>query len=118
MQFSVSDTGCGISEADQRQLFKPFSQVGGSAEAGPAPGTGLGLSISRRLVELMGNAGHAQRARVGTTVSVDLRADHGRKIRAGHAARCGRSGHAIQPQVSLRVLVVDDHKPNLMLLRQ
>ena len=52
VQFSVSDTGCGISEADQRQLFKPFSQVGGSRDRAGA-GASLGLSVSRRLVELM-----------------------------------------------------------------
>ncbi|AWP58485.1 hybrid sensor histidine kinase/response regulator [Bordetella bronchiseptica] len=119
VQFSVSDTGCGISEADQRQLFKPFSQVGGSAEAGPAPGTGLGLSISRRLVELMGGTLVMRSAPgVGTTVSVDLRLTMVEKSVQATPPAAAAAATPSKPQVSLRVLVVDDHKPNLMLLRQ
>ena len=51
LQWQVSDTGVGISEQQLAQLFKPFSQVGGSERAG---GAGLGLSICARLCEMMG----------------------------------------------------------------
>lgn len=118
VQFSVSDTGCGISEADQQKLFKPFSQVGGS-EAGPAPGTGLGLSISRRLVELMGGTLVMRSAPgVGTTVSVDLQLTMLEKPAQATPPAPAEQAAPQQPRASLRVLVVDDHKPNLMLLRQ
>lgn len=50
LQWQVSDTGVGISEQQLAQLFKPFSQVGGSELAG---GAGLGLSICARLSEMM-----------------------------------------------------------------
>ncbi len=53
IRFSVSDTGPGIAEEDQRKLFEPFTQVGHRAAA-TASGTGLGLAISRSLVERMG----------------------------------------------------------------
>jgi signal transduction histidine kinase/DNA-binding response OmpR family regulator len=50
--FAVEDTGVGIAEKDQANLFQPFHQpVDGRP---PEPGTGLGLAIARRLVELMG----------------------------------------------------------------
>lgn len=50
--FTVADTGPGISEEDQRQLFQPFFQAANQPLA--AEGTGLGLHISRSLVHLMG----------------------------------------------------------------
>jgi signal transduction histidine kinase len=50
---SVSDTGPGLSEADQQGIFEEFHQVDGSSTRKKG-GTGLGLSIAKRIVELHG----------------------------------------------------------------
>ncbi|MBI2144314.1 GAF domain-containing protein [Candidatus Woesearchaeota archaeon] len=53
VQISVSDTGIGISQENQKLLFEKFSQVNmeASREAG---GTGLGLAITKAIVEAHG----------------------------------------------------------------
>jgi len=50
VQFSVSDTGPGISEEDKKELFEPFWQ----AKAGVAASAGLGLAIAKGIVEAHG----------------------------------------------------------------
>lgn len=51
--FSVVDTGIGISEHDRESIFKPFEQIR-NAHTQAIGGAGLGLTISRSLTELMG----------------------------------------------------------------
>jgi len=50
-QFSVKDTGIGISEENKRKLFQPFTQLD-STTTRKYEGTGLGLSLVKRFVEM------------------------------------------------------------------
>jgi signal transduction histidine kinase len=50
---SVSDTGSGLSEADQKRIFEEFHQADGSSTREKG-GTGLGLSITKRIIEMHG----------------------------------------------------------------
>ena len=50
---SVSDTGKGLSAANQNVIFQEFKQVDGSSTREKG-GTGLGLSIAKKIVEMHG----------------------------------------------------------------
>ena len=53
LEFSVSDTGIGISPEDQHRIFTSFEQIG---PAENRSGTGLGLAICQRLIEQQGGS--------------------------------------------------------------
>ncbi len=102
LQFSVSDTGIGISEEARRRLFLPFTQADGSTTRRYG-GTGLGLAICKRLVEMMGGALTVEsQLSVGSTFSFTARFE-----------RSPRTETDPRPSfldlVGLRVLVVDDN---------
>lgn len=72
MSFSVTDTGCGMSEDMKQRLFKPFEQESAST-AQKHGGSGLGLSIAKNLVEMMqGQLSFESEQGKGTTFRADI----------------------------------------------
>lgn len=57
VEFAVRDTGKGISNEAERQLYQPFRRTPGRAEFGFS-GSGLGLAICRKLVTALGSELH------------------------------------------------------------
>lgn len=115
LEVSVQDSGIGVSEEDQRQLFEPFSQVARSGNASRG-GTGLGLTICRKLAEMMGGTVRMEsRSGEGTTVTVKLLLQTLESL-----PECDAGPAMVVPRTSqpLKVLVVDDHAANRMLLSQ
>jgi signal transduction histidine kinase/DNA-binding response OmpR family regulator len=70
--FEVKDTGIGLTEAQQAQLFQPFTQADNSTSR-HFGGTGLGLSICKSLVDMMqGTISVESTLEKGSTFFVDL----------------------------------------------
>lgn len=95
--FSVEDTGIGISEDAQQNLFQSFSQADASITR-TYGGTGLGLTIASNLVQLMG--GHLQ---VNSTLG------KGSKFYFNLSFKWSdRQEPSVKPVSQVRVLVIDD----------
>lgn len=117
VRLSVEDSGIGICAEDQEKLFSPFSQVGPTKNQATS-GTGLGLVISRKLIEMMG--GQLQLSSepgLGTLIMVTVSVLALEPVAAPVHPVVAGSGPA-QPGGALRVLVVDDHAPNRMVIAQ
>lgn len=70
LEFTVSDTGIGISQDYVGRIFESFTQAG-TDTARKFGGTGLGLTISKQLVDLMnGEIGVESEPEQGTTFKV------------------------------------------------
>ena len=73
IQFRIRDTGIGISEAKQKELFEAFSQLDSSSTRDYG-GVGLGLALSQQYVRLMGGEINiSSQPDKGTDVYFDLR---------------------------------------------
>jgi PAS domain S-box-containing protein len=121
LRFEVRDTGAGIEEADQAQLFQPFTQLdrGSSRKHG---GTGLGLAISRRIVELLGGSIGVQSAPgAGSVFWFEIETEVAGEDQAALLAPAPAPADdkpktpASPPSpgsAALTILVAEDHEPN------
>ena len=116
LRFEVSDTGIGISDIAQAQIFSAFSQAD-SFTTRKYGGTGLGLAICKEILDLMGGEiGVRSAPGSGSTFWFEVRLE---PIAASSADI--DSGIAQMPRLDLRgvcALIVDDNANNREILQQ
>ena len=106
----VEDTGAGIAEEEQRQLFRPFAQT--QTGLNLQSGTGLGLAISREYARLMrGDISVTSRVGEGSAFRFEIPIEVGDGVPGGRPSELRVIG--LHPgQKSPRVLIVDDEPYN------
>ncbi|MNJ15878.1 Virulence sensor protein BvgS precursor [compost metagenome] len=114
LQVTVQDSGIGIRADDQQRLFLPFAQANPDSNLARS-GTGLGLAISHDLCQSMGgnltlHSVFGQGTRVCISMPLTLLAETSKPAPAAPLP------NAVLPP--LRVLVIDDHPANLLLIAQ
>lgn len=120
INFSIKDTGCGLSSEQAHKLFKAFSQADISTTR-KFGGTGLGLILTRKISEAMGGTFELQRSVLNegsqfqATIKVEL-PENARMVDS-RALKCvihspdshHQDGRALS---GMKVLVVEDSVDN------
>ncbi len=110
IRFKISDTGIGIPEEKQSDLFESFSQVDPS-HTRKYGGTGLGLAISKQMAQLMGgDVGVQSQEGQGTTFWVTVALEL-------QAAKMDPLSPVSVDIRGKRILAVDDNQTSLDILR-
>lgn len=109
IQISVADTGIGIADDKQNQIFGTFDQED-STTSRHYGGTGLGLSISRRLVELMkGRIWLNSKKGIGSCFTFTLTLDRQTEISPTSEEKRTSPDHE---NIPLTILVAEDNNMN------
>ncbi|HZZ28952.1 MAG TPA: response regulator [Pirellulales bacterium] len=112
LQFSVTDTGIGISPEKQDVIFRAFEQADTSTTR-TYGGTGLGLAISSKLIGLMqGRIWIESELARGSTFHFTANFNFDRDAALQNTAR------STGPLKNVRVLVVDDNETNRRILAE
>ncbi|MEE1868940.1 transporter substrate-binding domain-containing protein [Pseudomonas auratipiscis] len=114
LELTVKDSGIGIREQDQQRVFLPFAQANPDSQLARS-GTGLGLAISRDLCRRMGGSLtlHSVLGQ-GTCVHISMPLTlmtHAPRVITPTSESCIEIA-------ALKILVVDDHPANLLLMTQ
>jgi hypothetical protein len=113
--FSVSDSGIGIPQNKQAQIFNTFTQADANTTR-KYGGTGLGLSICKRILENLNSKLQLESTiGKGSTFYFTINFEVSRNTAIGKSAKTTSFENSIKGK---RILIVEDNMMNVMVLRQ
>ncbi|WP_010664873.1 PAS domain-containing hybrid sensor histidine kinase/response regulator [Marinilabilia salmonicolor] len=118
VHFAIEDSGIGIPPDKREKIFESFTQADGSTTR-KYGGTGLGTSISKMLVELMGGKIWVESPNPNFAWSAENPGSVFHFILPFKADKKNQQDDFKNPRMkSLKALIVDNHKTNLLLLKK
>ena len=115
IRFEVTDTGIGLSQEQQKNIFNPFVQVGDAKKQ--VQGTGLGLAISTNFIQTMGSKLHVNsQSEKGSTFWFDLALNISINININESFDSYKNVIAYKGK-RRSILIADDHESNREVLK-
>jgi|GEM_PF-2131614 len=120
LRITVSDTGYGLSQEQQENLFQPFNRLG--AESSEIEGTGIGLAITHSLINMMdGYIGVESKEGAGSQFWLELprelQTPQTSNITATTVINTADDAYPA-PSLNHLVLYIEDNPANLRLVTQ
>lgn len=112
--FSVVDTGCGMSKKFQKKMFEPFAREQSGDEV---QGTGLGLTIVKRIIDVMGGTLEVESQKgIGSTFTVSVKLPYATKEQIEEANRQKRMVEMVTKIAGKCILIAEDHPLNMKII--
>lgn len=112
IKMTIMDSGSGLSQEEQQQLFKRYSQTSAGRQQ---TGSGLGLMICKELIKnMLGDLSLESHPGIGTTFTITIPVEITQQVATVEAK-------AEQPMTlpeKLSILIADDHPTNRLLLKR
>ncbi len=115
LRINIKDTGLGIADDKQINMFTPFFRV--NANNSSAEGTGIGLTISKKLIEIMnGSVNFVSKIGKGSTFWIDIPLIEKTENQQDNIITNESTKNLMLDKLEASVLYIEDNAANIRLM--